>query len=77
LRLFITLIKDGTQEEMGGNRIPIQTRTDNGDHRNQHPCINHVTYAIPVIIKGLTSVETNKNIYHKFKKSAQEHHVKL
>jgi hypothetical protein len=32
-----------------------------------------LTHAIPVIIKGLTSVEMNKkNINHKFKSSAQQ-----
>jgi hypothetical protein len=60
---------------LGGKNIPLQFNTDNCDHRNQQPPINDLTYAIPVIIKGLTSVEMNKkniNHKHKPKSSAQQ-----
>jgi hypothetical protein len=73
--ILYNLDEDGTQEELGGKKIPLQYSTDNSDHRNQQPPINELTYAIPVIINGLTTVETNKkniNHKHKHKSSAQQ-----
>jgi hypothetical protein len=65
--------EDETQEELGGKRLPFQFRTDDSDHRNQQPLITDFTCVIPVIIKGLTSVETNKkNINHKFNSNARQ-----
>jgi hypothetical protein len=67
------LDEDGTQEELGGKILPIPFCTYNNDHTNQQPLINDLIYAIPVIIKGLTSVEMNKkNINLKFESSAQQ-----
>jgi hypothetical protein len=54
--VLYNLDEDGTQEELGEKRLPIQFRTDNSDHTNQQSLINDLTYVIPVIIKGLTSV---------------------
>jgi hypothetical protein len=58
--VLYNLDEDGTQEELGGKRLSMQFCTDNSDHRNQQPLINDLTYVIPVIIKGVTSVEANK-----------------
>jgi hypothetical protein len=51
LEVLYNLNEDGTQEQLGGTRIPFQFCTDNNDHRNQQPPINDLTYVIPVIIK--------------------------
>jgi hypothetical protein len=63
--VLYNLDEDVPQEELGGKRLPIQFHTDNSDHRNQQPLINDLTYAITVIIKGLTSVATNKKNINK------------
>jgi hypothetical protein len=61
---------------LDGKRLAIQFLTDNSDksdNRNQQPLINDLTYEIPVIIEGLTSLETNKkNTNHKLESNAQQ-----